>query len=149
MTSPPIANMSNRLTIGLFLGQLEERFQSRVWPGVVKAANARGVNLICFPGGQINIEPNELSQRNVIYKYASPRYLDGLIIMSVVLGNFLDANEVSAFCELFRPLPMVSISLSIANIPSILVDNYQGIYNTTTHLIEQHNRQQIDFYKYY
>jgi DNA-binding LacI/PurR family transcriptional regulator len=134
-----------RPTIGLFIGQMEERYQSLVWPGIADMAQERDANLICFVGSALR-SPYEFDiQRNVIYDLASAENMDGLVFMSGTLGNFVDLEELRTFCERYRPLPMVSIALALGAIPSVLVDNEKGMRDAINHLIEVHSHRRIAF----
>ena len=90
----------SRPTIGVFLGQLEERYQSIVWPGMVAEAEALDLNLIFFPGGPIDI-PHEvygyMAERNQIYNLAHPTNLDGLVFFSGTLVGFVDIEKLHQF----------------------------------------------------
>lgn len=132
-------------TIGLFLGQLEERYQSEIWHGVVDEVQSQKVNLLCFPGGPLNISYKYMAQRNVIYDLASKNNLDGLIILSGTLANHISTDEFEEFCDRFRAIPILSISLNIQGSPSLLIDNAKGIRDSINHLIEVHQYKKIAF----
>jgi len=137
--------LASRPTIGLLLGELEERYQSRLWPVIVEAAREKGVNLFCFPGGPLRGGNGFMAQRNVVFDLVSSKNLDALLLFTGNLANYVTQEEINAFCQRYQPLPMVSIGLPIDNIPSILVDNSQGIRSVTRHLIENHHAQRIAF----
>ena len=137
--------LASRPTIGLLLGELEERYQSRLWPVIVEVAREKGVNLFCFPGGPLRGGNEFMAQRNVVFDLVSPKNLDALLLFSGNLANYVTQEEINAFCQRYQPLPMVSIGLPIDNIPSILVDNSKGIRTVTRHLIENHHAQRIAF----
>ncbi|MGA9350554.1 MAG: substrate-binding domain-containing protein [Anaerolineae bacterium] len=138
-------SQNSRPTIGLFVGQMEERYQSLVWPGIADVAQERGANLICFVGRALRSPYGFEVQRNVIYDLASKENVDGLVFMSGTLGNFVDLEELRNFCERYRPLPMVSIALALGAIPSVLVDNEKGMCDAISHLIEVHGYRRIAF----
>jgi PAS domain S-box-containing protein len=84
------------------------------------------------------------SQRNVVYDLVSADNVDGLIIEGS-LGNFVTPEEFSRFRDRYRPLPMVSLALPQKDIPSVLVDNYEGMRNAIAHLVEVHGRRHVAF----
>lgn len=136
----------SRPTVGLLIGRLgEQRYQANVWPGIADATREHDVNLICFVGGALR-SPNEFdTQRNVIYDLAGPENVDGLLVMSGSLGQFIGAEQLARFYERYRPLPIVSIALALDGIPSVLVDNESGMRGALTHLIEVHRVRRIAF----
>jgi len=48
-------------------------------------------------------------------------------------------------CKQYKALPMVSIGLELPNIPSVLIDNENGIYTAVNHLIDVHHYSRIGF----
>ncbi|MBN2503430.1 MAG: substrate-binding domain-containing protein [Anaerolineales bacterium] len=138
----------SRPNIGVFLGQLEERYQSVVWPGMVAAAEALDLNLIFFPGGPIDI-PHDvygyMAERNQIYNLARPTILDGLVLFSGTLVGFVDIEKLYQFYARFKNLPTVSLSVSLPGATNILVENKKGMRALVSHLIEVHNYRRIAF----
>lgn len=136
----------SRPTIGLFIGRLgEQRYQAHVWPGVADAARARDVNLVCFVGGPLRSPEEFDAQRNVIYDLAGPENVDGLLVMSGSLGQFIGAEQLAQFYERYRPLPIISIALALDGIPGVLVDNESGMRQALVHLIQVHRLRRIAF----
>jgi DNA-binding LacI/PurR family transcriptional regulator/signal transduction histidine kinase len=116
-----------------------------VWPGVADATREHDANLVCFVGGALR-SPNEFdAQRNVIYDLAGPENVDGLLVMSGSLGQFIGTEQLARFYERYRPLPIVSIALALDGIPSVLVDNESGMRSALVHLIEVHRIRRIAF----
>ena len=75
----------------------------------------------------------------------SAQSIDGLVIWSAGLPLFVDRLEMNAFCQRFRPLPMVTAGVPIEGIPGVSVDNYRGMRAVVSHLIEVHRRTRIAF----
>ena len=71
--------------------------------------------------------------------------MDGLIIWSSALDWIVNEAQTEAFCRRFSPLPVVSVGRAFAGIPSVLVDNYQGMRDAVCHLIEHHGHRRIAF----
>ncbi len=138
----------SRPTIGVFLGQLEERYQSVVWPGMVAAAEALDLNLIFFPGGPLDI-PNQvygyMAERNQIYNLAHPTNLDGLILFSGTLAGFTDLEKLYQLYARFNNLPTVSLSIPLPGATNILVENKKGMRALISHLIEVHHYRKLAF----
>jgi DNA-binding LacI/PurR family transcriptional regulator/signal transduction histidine kinase len=134
-----------RITIGLLTDWIEQRYQASVYAGIVDVIKEKEINLLSFVIGSLR-EPYEyIAQRNVIADLAGPENVDGLILMSGALSNYISQEEINAFIECYRPLPLTSIALPMAGIPSILVDNKKGMRDAIIHLIKVHGYYKIAF----
>ncbi len=134
-----------RPTIGLLMTKFEREFHRASWSGIADAALERDVNLICFDGGILRTPEGFAAQGNVLYDLVSSETIDGLIIWSSILDWAVESEEMEAFCKGFRPLPVVSIGREMEGVPSILVDNYQGMREDVAHLVEVHGYRRIAF----
>jgi hypothetical protein len=56
-----------RPTIGFLSANIGTGASRVLWPGVLDAAEAAGVNLVCFPGGCLYSSENFDVQRNLIF----------------------------------------------------------------------------------
>jgi phosphoserine phosphatase RsbU/P len=131
--------------IGLLCGPLIEKYTTGVWEGVRDIAFEHGVNLICFSGSTLRDPQGFNAQANVIYDLADAQNLDGLVIWGAPLAYHTTLAELKAFCEQYRPLPIVNLGLALEGVPSLLVDNYQGMHDVVTHLIEAHGHRRIAY----
>jgi DNA-binding LacI/PurR family transcriptional regulator/anti-anti-sigma regulatory factor/putative methionine-R-sulfoxide reductase with GAF domain len=139
------ADRGKRPTIGLVLTTLDEPYQSSVWPGVADVAEERDVNLLCFAGEVLRSQYGFEAQGNRLYDLVSAETVDGLIFMAGSLGNVVGSAGLVEFCRRYRPLPMASIALDLEGIPSVLVDNYEGMRDVLTHLVDVHGYSRIVF----
>ncbi|MBN1813864.1 MAG: substrate-binding domain-containing protein [Anaerolineae bacterium] len=134
---------NDRPTIGFLTHEIWGTFGSLFWDGIINATEEEDANLICFPGG--NLRPAQGAQANVVYDLASAQNVDGLVISASSLGSFIELEDFRAFCERYRPLPMVNLAATLEGIPAALVDNYQGTRDVVTHLVEVHGCRRIAF----
>ena len=134
-----------RPTLGLLTHGAGDPNSHMVWAGVASVAQERDVNLICFPGKPLRSPLEFEAQSNVLYELVSAQSIDGLVIWSAGLPLFVDRLEMNAFCQRFRPLPMVTAGVPIEGIPGVSVDNYRGMRAVVSHLIEVHRRTRIAF----
>ncbi|MGC9395558.1 MAG: substrate-binding domain-containing protein [Anaerolineae bacterium] len=133
-----------RLTIGYLApaihgGSLDQ------WLGAVDAAREHDVNLICIPGWSPNYPGGFQAQANVLYKLVTPENVDGLITWASAIGNYMTVEEIQAFHDRYRPLPVVTIGRTLEGIPSLLMDSYSGMREAIAHLIEVHGRRRVAF----
>lgn len=134
-----------RPTIGVLIDWIEGKYHSAVCAGLEAAARAAGANLIYFPGGSLKPPQSFEAQRNVLYDFVSPTNVDGLVLMSGPLSNYISPSEFADFCTRYRALPMVSIALALEGLPSVLVDNAAGMRQLLNHLIEFHGYRRLAF----
>src|SRR5438270_7725026 len=103
-------------TIGFLVHNLLGSYQISVLSGMADAAREQGVNLICVAGGEIEARYRFYDKRNVLFELVGPQNVDGLIIASGPLSNFVGTQGLKAFFEKFHPLPIVSLSVQIEGI---------------------------------
>jgi DNA-binding LacI/PurR family transcriptional regulator/serine phosphatase RsbU (regulator of sigma subunit) len=131
--------------IGLLVDWLEDEYQDKVLAGVDAEAQANGVGLLCIAGGVLRSPFRFGARRNFIYDLVGQDCIDGLVIMSGTLGNYIGPSKLARYCERYRPLPMCSIGVALQGIPSVLVDNAKGMRDAMLHLIDSHGYRRIAF----
>jgi DNA-binding LacI/PurR family transcriptional regulator/signal transduction histidine kinase len=142
--------MHKCLTIGLLINELDIRddlefYQTIFWKGVDAEARNRDINLISYLGGEIKSHFEYQRKRNVIYEHINTSKLDGLIAVTTILGNFIPRDELRSFLMKYSPLPIVSVGMELDNFPSVIIDNYSGMFQLVKHLIEFHNCRHLAF----
>jgi phosphoserine phosphatase RsbU/P len=131
--------------VGLLVDWLEDEYQNKVLAGVDAEAQANGVSLFCLTGGVLLSPYRFGARRNFLYDLAGPACLDGLVLMSGTLSNYVGPGKLARYCERYRPMPMCSIGVALAGIPSVLVDNASGMRQAISHLVEIHGYRRIAF----
>jgi signal transduction histidine kinase len=144
--------MSSRPVIGLMASVMLRHFP--LWLGVVDAAKAHDVSLICFLGGPIPATgrlqvryflPSEL-QAAILYDLVDVERLDGLVTWAgsgAGLGMHVNAEEMNQFLDRYRALPIVNYEGVLAGIPSVVTDTYRDMGKLIAHLIEAHDRRRF------
>lgn len=140
-------NKSQRLTIGVLFDYFTEKYQNGIWNGIVKAANNLDVNLLFYVGGDIDSPYIHHAPRNLVYKLVNLDNLDGIIVMSATIGNYIRKNRLEIFINSFSSIPTISIGVAFKGIPSIIVDNYAGMHEVIRHLIVDHGFTRLAFIK--
>ena len=133
------------LTIGLLTHGAGDPNDASLWAGVADAARDREVNLICVPGKPLHSPIGFDAQANVIFDLIDDQTVNGLVIWGGALAHHASEEEMHAFYERFRSIPVVSIALALEGVSSVLVDNRQGMYDAVQHLIEEHGCRRIAF----
>jgi signal transduction histidine kinase/DNA-binding LacI/PurR family transcriptional regulator/PAS domain-containing protein len=132
-----------RLTIGYLTHWIGPGHRS-TWPGIYDTVCKHDVNLICFPAGQLRT-PHRFRQRNVVFDLINVEKLDGLILRSETLAAHVSPQEFEALYKRYSSIPIVSIARALPGIPSISLDNAQGMRSAIAHLIETHGCRRIAF----
>jgi DNA-binding LacI/PurR family transcriptional regulator len=134
---------STRPTIGYFTPNIGENVSQAIWTGVVGGARELGANLICFAGEVLHATDAPPTPSNVAFDLASAKSLDGLVSWASAMGGSLTYDQNVAFHRRYHPLPVVSLSLPLTGIPVVVIDNYQGMRDLITHLVEFHGYHRL------
>jgi PAS domain S-box-containing protein len=131
-------------TLGLLTTSVSEPNIVPQWTGFVELARQRQANSITYVGGVYQLP--EYRRANFVFDLAQGRRADGLIILS---GNMLwavDAAAVEQFVAPFRAeRPVVCVEKPAGGVTTILMDDYEGMRQMVSHLIEVHGRRRIVF----
>jgi signal transduction histidine kinase/DNA-binding LacI/PurR family transcriptional regulator/AraC-like DNA-binding protein len=134
-----------RPTVGYLAPRIGDNVSQALWSGVVDAAREQDVHLICFAGEVLSEATGPSSPANIAYELANARMVDGLVSWASSLGGSLDHEGIASFHRRYYPLPIVSITLPMAGIPSVSIDSYQGLRDVMAHLIEVHGYRHLAF----
>jgi signal transduction histidine kinase/DNA-binding LacI/PurR family transcriptional regulator len=144
MMPKPIA--STRKTIGLFASRIGRAWGTEFVAGVVDAAQAADVNLICFVGGKPEglILPGTLHPSYGVYDLARTGSLDG-IIFGADVAHGLTPRYIQDFCLRYASIPVIANALSVDGIPDIIADNLGGMRQIIKHLVVDHGYRRLAF----
>ena len=148
------------LQVGVLMGNVFTKHPHEVLKGLGVGAEEHNVTLTVIPGAQGSIynywenndgESDDLNfseynyQYNALYDYAQIAGFDALIITYGTLMMYLSADEKAHFFDRFKGIPMVVLQEFNENehYCYLIADNYKGLFNVVSHLIEVHNRKRI------
>lgn len=132
-----------RPTIGFLINQLDGRYQPPIWYGVADACEKADANCIIFAGKALASPYIDEWRHNLVYELVNPSRLDGLVIASGNLSNFVGHEAFDSFIKPLSGIPIVSIGLTLEGIPSVLLDNYASEKEAVNHLIRDHHYSRI------
>jgi len=115
-----------------------------IWAGTAAACRDQKVNLICYPGRLVRSPIEFEAQRNIIYNMVNRDRVDGIVLMGG-LNAWVNIEDTFQFLKQFETMPIVTTGIVLEGIPGVTVDNYHGMYDVVTHLVEAHNRRRIAF----
>ncbi|MBN2445009.1 MAG: substrate-binding domain-containing protein [Spirochaetales bacterium] len=141
------ASFSQRLLIGFAIDWSANPYHLSLINGSTKAAQHFDANQIIYVGGTLHSPIHHEKICNIIYNYINKSMLDGLIISAACIKRYVGSDELSGFIKQFQPLPMVTITEKVDNIPCIRTDNSKGLRELLLHLIHDHKYKNIGFIK--
>ena len=139
---------NDRPTIGLLIESLSGSYQSGIWPGISEVAEKEGYNIVCFTGGALEASPDDPweKQRNILYDIAEKNDLDGVLI-SGSLCSYVNESTIREFLQRFENIPAVTLLPLSDKIPSVYVDNKNGMSELINHLVHYHEYKRFAFVK--
>lgn len=140
---------ARRTAIGFLINQSEGRYQALLRRGLSDFCREKGIALRLFGGRSLASPYGHEDDENHIYGLARPgrraERLDGLVVASASIGNYVDPERVVRFLEDFRPLPIVTIGLPAGDHPAILSESVAGLTEVVTHLVHVHGHRRVAF----
>lgn len=130
-----------RPRLGLFLAGSTYAYQAEIIYGAHEECERQGFDLFCLTGGRLSGE----DPRSYAYDIASPRDLDGAILVPGTWGAAMESDPVQALLRRYTQSRTCVIGARWQDTPSVCVDNSTGVQELTRHLIEVHGRRRIAF----
>lgn len=140
-----MAQKRQRPVIGLLINQIEGRYQSLIRRGLSDFARDKDLSLLLFVGRSLSSPYDAENRHNTIYSLARSGRLDGLIITTGSIGNYLSPEGIASFLATFAPVPIITIGSAIPGVPAIVPDNTTGISGLVHHLVQEHQYRRIAF----
>jgi DNA-binding LacI/PurR family transcriptional regulator len=138
-------NAPPRRTIGVLMARITETWGRLPWLGLDQLARERDANLVCYIGRELGTPRAFEARANVLYELVSPETVDGLVVWTSALANFVGRDGMRAFVDRFGALPIVSGDGELPGAPSVVVGEYEGMREAVEHLITAHDRRRIAF----
>jgi DNA-binding LacI/PurR family transcriptional regulator/DNA-binding CsgD family transcriptional regulator/PAS domain-containing protein len=139
----------SRTVIGFLINQSEGRYQALLRRGLTDFCREKGIALRLFGGRSFASPYGHEDDENHIYSLARPgrrpERLDGLVVATASIANYITVDQVAAFLDGYRPLPIVSIGLQIGSYPTVVSDSAVGITEVVTHLVHSHGHRRVAF----
>jgi DNA-binding LacI/PurR family transcriptional regulator len=128
----------SRQRIAFITDGLLDVYQSELRKAFERAALRDGFDLVVVMGrGLGHVNPAERAQ-NAVYDWLTPEAVDGAVLLSGALMNFLGSASLEALVERLGAIPKVSIGVEMAKLPYVTVDNRAGMRASVEHLIRVH-----------
>ncbi len=137
--------VKQNISVGFLAGSLFSNYSVEIWKGIVSAVREEGIGLFCFAGGSLDDPYADLKERNTVYDLVRSPKINGIIALSGVLMNFIGKEGFKEYLKALADIPLVSIGITFDDIPSVTVDNAQGLRESLVHLIRVHGARKIAF----
>ncbi|MCF7948399.1 MAG: substrate-binding domain-containing protein [Spirochaetia bacterium] len=125
-----------KTTIGLFFRELADMYQLGIINNIYRMATKYDINVICFSG---RFSEKDGSSDTLLFDIADSRNIDGLIVISSAIFDVHNAEQIQEFFARYKPLPMVSIGLTVPGYSSVTVDSHSGFERLMEHLFSEHS----------
>lgn len=137
--------MKKRKTLGLLINDLDGSYQTILWLLLKRTAEELDCNLMVFEGRSLRRDIYADKQHHIIYNFIDKERIDGLIIISGALANYITQDEFMKFCKKYAGIPIISIGIVIPNAISLIFDNKEGMKSLVRHLTDDHGYKKIIF----
>jgi DNA-binding LacI/PurR family transcriptional regulator/signal transduction histidine kinase len=128
--------------LGVFIGFLDDTFQSAIWRSIVSRAGERGAEVIGFSGHGLGAPLPSQSTMNISYRLAGPSNIDACIVLSNTIGNFGGPECVAKLIS-SSSLPTVSIDFDFDGIPSVCAHGGEAMSELVRHLVRDHGKTRL------
>ncbi len=132
-------------TVAVFFDNFYDPYEVEILEGIEQFAISSGIRIFYFDGGAVDAPQYSYTKKNKVYELAKSSCIDGIIIISSSLGIYTTPEKFKNFCRQFLEKPVVSIGKEIKGYPCVLVNNYNGMKELLSHLINVHNYKRIVF----
>ncbi|MDA3852525.1 MAG: substrate-binding domain-containing protein [Spirochaetaceae bacterium] len=141
------------INIAVLSNELEDRYHTQYFRGIKDHWKKYNINLFLFVGRALESNylidfDNTISYAdmyNSIFEIAKSKRIDGLLVLSGTLANFISVDQLLRFLSCYPDVPKVSLAYKLKGIPSITVDNASGMRELTEHFIKFHKYKNIAF----
>ena len=131
--------------LGFLVDCIDDSYQNELFLALAESARQVGASLLCFTGGSPGTDGGVPHPRNRIYDIIGPENVDAIILSAGTLESGLGAERLERFLHRFVGIPVVSIGIAMHGVPSVVLDNAEGMQRLVTHMIEAHGCKRIAF----
>ena len=103
------------------------------------------LNLLLVVGRALEDPSAWSAAHNAVYQLVGPASVDGVILVAGALASHAGGGAVQRLAEQYHELPICSLGLELAGIPSVTVDNQAGMDALVEHIVTVHECDQIAF----
>jgi len=142
-------NKKKQLHFGVVFSTIDNTCLHEIWTGIADYAKENDIHLTAYFGTYQTDDYDFASHLETCFEtIVNSKSIDGVILFAGFLAQHIGINNFIDYADLIpKHIPIVSVSYSMPGIPSVLVDNVEGIYSAVDHLIKVHGKSKIAFVK--
>jgi len=142
-------NKKKQLHFGVVFSTIDNTCLHEIWTGIANYAKENNIHLTAYFGTYQTDDYDFASHLETCFEtIVNSKSIDGVILFAGFLAQHIGINNFIDYADLIpKHIPIVSVSYSMPGIPSVLVDNVEGIYSAVDHLIKIHGKNKIAFVK--
>jgi DNA-binding LacI/PurR family transcriptional regulator/signal transduction histidine kinase/CheY-like chemotaxis protein len=132
---------SKRLTIAVLIDNanfFEGCYEANLRGALDAKCRQDGHNLLLLYGGSLDAPGPMSAADNTIFRALRPGSFDGIIAVSSMLAAFCGPDPVARLLESYRPASLCSVGLALPGVPSLVLDNRDGMEAAVEHLVRDH-----------
>lgn len=131
--------------IGVLISDIESSYQERFFDELRRQSDLLGIKPVIYSGTVVGTPTWFERQMNMAYHLADGRHLDGVLSVTATFMRDQTESIVHKFLGKFAPLPRVSVTAALNDIPSVLIDNAGGFRAMLEHLVHVHAYRDFAF----
>ena len=133
------------ITIAFLLHDLSDEYSSGICQGAIQAAKELGISVIFFVVGSLKGQGLYSSMRNKLFPLIEPKDYQGIMYISSTISNEIGTKKFFKYVERYEKIPTAHIGIEVDGKECFNIDNFSGMNEIVTHMIEVHNRRRIAF----
>ncbi len=122
---------------------LDQPYQALIWKGITQRAAELGIGIVAFLGSYLAKPDHPADGENVAYAFANPENVDGLIVITSVLGCGLGAEDIKRAFASDAAFPVVSVGIPLPGMSNVWLQPDQEIRRLVDHLVQVHGRRKF------
>lgn len=129
--------------IAVFANAWNDEYFRKVVSGISESAKKENIDTFAFLNFSISGLENLLNEGEFnIFKLPDLEDFDGIVLLA---NSFNLTREVEYFAEKLQEIdvPAVCLEYEMENVPSLSSDNYAGMHELVTHVVEEHGAKNI------
>lgn len=137
-----------RRTVALlidYIDHLSRGYESELREALDANCRRLDVNLVVVAGRPLEHSDPWSAAYNAVYELIGPESVDGVLLAAGGLGSQAGMPAVRRLAERFSGIPVCSLGLDIADIPSVVVDSQAGMATLVEHMIAVHGCSEIAY----
>ncbi|GDY25414.1 hypothetical protein AHAT_13040 [Agarivorans sp. Toyoura001] len=123
--------------IAIILPTLSQTIDQQVIRGIQASLDPQHYSCLFMPIGYLPVAEQFSDNDLWLIKQIPSLAIDGVILYGGGVGYKTSAEIMQTLLAALGPLPIINIGSVLDNIPSVLVDNYSGMYQLTQHVLER------------